>query len=425
METEIAANAKPSVCPPIGDLFERLREEALKTVFANKALLDPSLRPVQVLGRTEQYERLVRYLVDLDHGYLPPLIQVFGPSGSGKTTVVRQVVAEAAAQFANLRVVYVNLKECRSVWAVANRALAGVTGSQEPPVSGLDGIFAKLWASTRDRPYLLIVLDEVDTAFEMGRYNPSDFIYRFVRHRDPADPPTVGLITITNRLVGLESLLDSRVKSSMGTHNVFFGPYSKSALLDILRSREGAFRPGTLHGEVLPECAKLASEEHGDARRALDLLRIAAELADQGGYPKVFMNHVWWAEHGADSERSARIIFALPDHEVVVLEALGELRSGRYNLDTSTVGLYAEYRRRCEFWGLAPRRVRRFIDFIDNLEMHGLVESFVHSSGRFGRSRYVWLKPDLFEIEYAAFNCLRARHRPDLIPKSGDTSGVE
>lgn len=426
----------------IADLFARQREQAAQSVFANKPLLDPSLYTQEIIGRAEQYETLVRYLADVDQGYLPPLIQVYGPTGSGKTTVVRQVAEQAAVEFAQLRVVYVNLKECHSLYAVANRIFSSVTGSSEAPVWGLDGVFEALWAATQDKPYLLLVLDEVDAVFGMDRYNPSDFVYRLVRHRNAGDPPVVGLITITNRLLGLESNLDSRVRSSMGSQSVFFPAYDREALLEILRAREGAFHPDRLKEDVLPECAKLVSEEHGDARRALHLLRIAGELADRGRHPKVAVNHVWWAQTEAEGERTEEVIRSLPDHEALILDALTEFLG--YERGTGYLGrrpeplrvataeeLFTKYRARCLDWGLEPRHRRRFIDFLDNLEMHDLVESLVQSSGRYGRRRLVWVKADFDLVRRATLSALRKRHpgKPDSeqpgagVTRTGDGFG--
>jgi cell division control protein 6 len=40
------------------------------------------------------------------------------------------------------------------------------------------------------------------------------------------------------------------------------------------------------------KCAALAAREHGDARRALDLLRIAGELAERDNSNKLSLKHL-------------------------------------------------------------------------------------------------------------------------------------
>ncbi len=129
-------------------MFSEKKEITNQSVFSDKGLLDPSRAPTEILRRDVQSQRLVDYL-DLATGYLPPLIQDFGPTGTGKSTVVRTVASEAARQFPDLRIVDVNLKECRSLFTAANQILFQITGVKEPPVSGLDGVFEKLRAAVK------------------------------------------------------------------------------------------------------------------------------------------------------------------------------------------------------------------------------------------------------------------------------------
>ena len=76
--------------------------------------------------------------------------------------------------------------------------------------------------------------------------------------------------------------LDPRVKSSLGEENMIFPPYNAGELQDILNQRVGiALKTDTIDEDVVPLCSALAAQEHGDARRALDLLRMSAELAER------------------------------------------------------------------------------------------------------------------------------------------------
>ena len=42
-----------------------------------------------------------------------------------------------------------------------------------------------------------------------------------------------------------------------------------------------AFKENSVDPNVITYCASKAAQEHGDARKAIDLLRIAAELAER------------------------------------------------------------------------------------------------------------------------------------------------
>ncbi len=407
--TEKTANRK------VANLFTVSREKATRGVFADKGLVDPAARGIPILGRTAQIERLVGYLSDLDRGYLPAMIQVYGPTGTGKTSVVREVTEEAASQFSRLRVVHVNLKECRSLFAAANQILFSLTDTKEPPVSGLDGVFERIWAATANVAYLLLVLDEFDAIFQNRRYNPSDFVYRLVRRREAGKPPVVGLVTISNALLGLEALLDSRVRSSVGTQSVYFPPYTEAEIRTILQDRAAAFRVGALEGDLLAECASLAADEHGDARRAVDLVRTAGEIADREGASAVGLEHVHRAQEELESGRARQVVWALPTQEDAVLGALCiSSLGGRVSFTSEEI--YDAYAKQCEFWRLPPKGRRRFLDFLQDLEMHGLIGSKIESRGRYGRSKLVWLEVDPDEIYPAVYGHLQPRYRPDLLP---------
>ncbi len=400
---------EPDPPPSLREMFSRQMEKRASSVFANKALLDPSAVSVKIVGRTRQFEALVALLGDLGASYLPPLIQIYGSPGTGKTSVVRQVATEATAQFADLEVAYVNLKECRSLFAAANQILFQVTGQKESPVAGLDGIFEELWGALKQKKYLVLILDEIDSIFEDKRYKPSDFLYRFLRHREAGKPPVVGLITITNVLMGIESLLDSRVRSSMGNQSVYFPPYKGREVLAILEDRAAAFRPAVLGPDVLPRCAQLAAEEHGDARRALDLLRKAGELADRQGVGTVEARHLDQAAGLLDMDKALRAIPDLPLHEVFVLMALNVLQYDKSKATVTSGELYRSYLRECGAWDVRARGHRRFLDFLQDLEMHGLVGSKVVSTGRQGRRKLVWTEGDLLEVRRVVVDSLCIR----------------
>ncbi len=399
----------------IVNLFTLNREKASRSVFADKGLVDPAARGIPILGRTAQVERLVGYLSDVDRGYLPAMIQVYGPTGTGKTSVVREVTEEAASQFPRLRVVHVNLKECRSLFAAANQILFSLNDTKEPPVSGLDGVFERIWAATADVDYLLLVLDEFDAIFQNRRYNPSDFVYRLVRRRETGKPPVVGLITISNALLGLEALLDSRVRSSVGTQCVYFPPYTEAEIFAILQDRATAFRAEAVDGDILRKCAGLAADEHGDARRAVDLVRTAGEIADREGASAVGLDHVDRAQEELESGRARQVVWDLPTQEDAVLGALCvSSLNGRVSFTSEEV--YEAYARQCEFWRMPRKGRRRFLDFLQDLEMHGLIGSKVESRGRHGYSKLVWLEVDPDEIYPAVYGHLQPRYRPDLLP---------
>ncbi|HYM40510.1 MAG TPA: hypothetical protein VEY12_10305, partial [Thermoplasmata archaeon] len=223
-------------------------------------------------------------------------------------------------------------------------------------------------------------------------------------------------------------LLDSRVRSRMGTASVYFPPYREDEILAIIEGRRDAFRPETLAPGVLRRCARLAAEEHGDARRALDLLRTAGEVADAEGAARVELCHVERADTVLQAERTTRVIQDLPIQEIVLVNALSLAANEAYgtiadegkvtppeNPAVPTDVVFKRYCRQAAFWNLCPKGRRRFLDFLQDLEMHGLIGSATESSGRYGRRKLVWILGDPINIGYAAHYHLVHQCRPDLM----------
>jgi len=95
--------------------------------------------------------------------------------------------------------------------------------------------------------------------------------------------------------------LDPRVRSSLSEEEIIFPPYNALQIQDILKQRaEKAFKENAVEAGVIEKCAAYAAKEHGDARRALELLRIAGELAERNNFDKVGMRHIDEAEQKID-----------------------------------------------------------------------------------------------------------------------------
>ena len=85
------------------------------------------------------------------------------------------------------------------------------------------------------------------------------------------------------------------MRSGLGEEEFVFHPYNAIQLQDILNERCGkAFKENVVSNGVVAKCAAYAAREHGDARRALDLLRIAGELSERDGKDKLMKNILIW-----------------------------------------------------------------------------------------------------------------------------------
>jgi cell division control protein 6 len=215
-----------------------------------------------------------------------------------------------------------------------------------------------------------------------------DFLYNFTRINQELKKAKVSIIGITNDLHFIDTL-DARVKSSLSEEEILFPPYNALELQDILKQRvELGFYPGVVSEEVIPKCAALAAQEHGDARRALDLLRVAGEIAERENDSKITEKHVDAALEKIDYDRIIESIKSLPKQSKALFWAIVELEErGEKNMQTGDI--FNVYENVCRECGLHPLTQRRVSDLISELDMMGLINARVISLGRYGRTREV------------------------------------
>lgn len=245
-----------------------------------------------------------------------------------------------------------------------------------------DEVYSRLVnAIERTKGVAVIVLDEVD------KLKGDEVLYNLSRLNYDLDKARTSIIGISNDLKFTE-FLDPRVKSSLGEENLVFPPYSADELCDILGERAKiAFEDGTLEENVIPLCAALAAQEHGDARRALDLLRVSAEIAERNGEKKVTEKHVRMAENKIELDRVKEIVRTLPIQSKIVLMAV---IIGEENYEGLTTGeVYNIYKDLCRIGGVNILTQRRVADLISELDMLGIINARVVSKGRYGRTREI------------------------------------
>lgn len=158
-------------------------------------------------------------------------------------------------------------------------------------------------------------------------------------------------------------------------------------------------KPDVLDGDVIPLCAALAAQDNGDARRALDLLRVAAELAERNNDIKITIRHVRQAQNKIERDRIAEVICSLPDQQKLVLHAIWRLHIHNKRNNTPTVAttgeIYNAYMDLSKAVRYNPLTQRRVADFISELDTLGVITARVISKGRHGRTREIELSSSI------------------------------
>lgn len=261
---------------------------------------------------------------------------------------------------------------------------------EEVPYTGLptDKLYQKFYQLIDMKEQIVIlVLDEIDALVNKIGDN---ILYNLTRINQELKNSKLTIIGISNNVSFIENL-DPRVKSSLSEEEVIFPPYNANELKDILKERVMlAFYPEAISEGVIAKCAALAAQEHGDARKALDLLRVAGEIAERRGFAVITEEHVDEAESRLDTDKTLEIIKTQPKHsQAVFLAILNQHKNGLKHIQTGDI--FDQYAQICKKNGLKQLTQRRVSDLISELDMLGLVNAKVISKGRYGRTREISL----------------------------------
>ena len=364
-----------------------------KSLFIDKNVFHPHYKPSTLLHRTEQIEQVAKILAPILKLEKPSNIFIYGKTGKGKTASIKDVTDGIAKLSENrkipLKVVYINCK-LKHVSDTEYRLFAQLAREfgKTIPATGLHTdevakVFFDVVESAGNA--VILVLDEID---QLTKKTGSEVLYNLTRMNEELTKSFICLVGISNDLNFVDTL-DPRVKSSLSEEELLFPPYNAIQIQDTLNERAKlGFSQDALEPGVVTKCAAYAAREHGDARRALELLRVSGELAERSNSTKIATIHVDQAEDKIDRDR---ILDAISTQPKQAQAALYSIISTNTNKDEPvfTGTIYEFYRKLCERTDLRPLTQRRLSDIISELDMLGIVTARVISKGRYGRTREI------------------------------------
>ena len=231
----------------------------------------------------------------------------------------------------------------------------------------------------------ILVLDEID---HLVRSFGDNLLYDLTNSSTNINPGFLSIVGISNDLQFKEGL-GARVLSRLSEEETVFPPYSAIELKTILQERaKFAFNNNAFTEAAVNLCAALSGSEHGDARRAVDLLRIAGEVAERDGAQQLDEKHVRVALQKIDQDRISDALKTLPIQAKLVLIAV-VTNNVKDQSKTSSGSIYEEYTRLCTTTGIEPLTTRRVSGLVTELDTLGLVSATVVNYGRYGRTKKI------------------------------------
>lgn len=377
----------------LSNFFENFLDK--ESLFLDKKAMQSSYMPNTITHRDSEIKQVANILAPGLKLEKPSNLFIYGKPGSGKTLTLKHITSNMGSiskqKDIALKSIYLNCK-LKKIADTEYRLIAQLTrefGDDVAP-TGLptDEVYKSFFnAVDCKKQIVLLVLDEID---QLVKKTGDEILYNLVRINEDLKNAQISLIGISNDLIFVDTL-DPRVRSSLSEEELVFPPYNALQIQEILKQRAAvAFKDGSLESGVVEKCAAYAAREHGDARRALELLRVAAEIAERNNLVRVSIEHIDQAEEKIEKDSVLDAISHQPKQSQATLYSILSLQSQRKE-SIFTGDIYEIYKKVSSRAGLRPLTQRRISDIVAELDMLGIINAKVISKGRHGRTREISL----------------------------------
>jgi len=378
----------------LDEIFESFDKN---NIFKDKSILQSIYQPEDIPHRSDQIKQLASMLAPVLRGERTSNLFLYGKTGTGKTLSIKYIKEELMKRVKKeddfkLRIEYLNCK-LKKISDTEYRILAELIrklGGSVPP-TGLptESVYNKfIDLIDGEKQLIVLILDEID---QTTKKISSDFLYNLTRLNSELAKTQICIVGISNNLTFLDEI-DPRVRSSLSEEEIIFPPYNATQLQEIMNKRSlEAFNEDVIEEGVIAKCAAYAAREHGDARRALDLLRIAGELAERDSSDKILLKHIDEANNKIEKDKILDVITSEPKQFQYVLHSIITLAEKNKDQPIFTGDVYNHYQDLCTKNKSEILTQRRVSDIIQEFDMLGIINVRVISKGRGGRMREIRL----------------------------------
>jgi len=377
------------------DYLDNIFEKAVFGInlIKNRKTLTIDYVPEKLPFRDEESKTIAQVLSVILKNGKPSNLLVFGKPGTGKTAVVKNVInrlkKKTIEHGIEITVTIVNAKTANTSYKVLydiaeDMGINKIDKKLKVHFTGLsmgEATVRILEYIKKKNLHVILVIDEIDSLVSR---NGDDILYSFTRANERLlENGFISLIGISNSLT-FKDKLDPRVRSSLSEEELIFNPYTVLQLKEILNERSQlAFNEGSISQSSINLCAAVAGKENGDARKAIDLLRVAAEIAERERAKIVIEKHIREAQEKIEKDTNFEVIKNSTTHTKLVVLSILKSQTGM------TGDVYDIYTSLCKIIEQEILTQRRITQIVSELDQLGLITSNVVSHGRYGRSQII------------------------------------
>ncbi len=374
-------------------------------IFKNISVLSPHYVPKKLPFRGRQIEEIMSLIAPALKQQKPRNLIIYGKTGTGKTCSMKRIMEEFEKVESDAKIHYLNCRIYNSRYRIIQKFMKSYYAELEKSGFGLPFLYEKIIETISSGHQMIVVLDEIDMVKDLD-----ELVYTLTRANDESEKGGITLIGISNKL-SFKEKLDPRSKSSLHEIEIIFPPYTSEQLQKILEQRiDEGFQKDVVKKSAINLAAAITAQESGDARYALKLLLRAGEIAQENKKKNVDDTDVEEARRRVEIDLIAETVNTLPEMHRVVLHSIASLsiNGSRYaRLDDIETGflmsgeVYDEYEKNCRQLNKKSRSLRWYKEYLNDLEMLGLITTTPSSKGIRGNTTLIKLghtPEDVYQI---------------------------